>query len=128
MTQLNQPSARVHRDSPVLHSKTFRITSFADPAPQLPWNDILAKNTGGGGCQPQTLSNQADGSAPRKATPNVKVFVPRFVRLVLGMSFQLSTANCQLLHQNPMLRKKPIRSNLGGANRMPSTRELQETN
>ena len=46
MTQLNQPSTRVHRDSPLLHAKTFRITSFADPAPQLPWNDILAKKQG----------------------------------------------------------------------------------
>jgi hypothetical protein len=127
MTQLNQPNARVHRDSPVLHSKTFRITSFADPAPQLPWNDMVAKNIGGGGAslKPSQIKPMA---RPREKRSPMKAFVPRFVRLVLGMSFQLSTANCQLLHQNPMLRKKPIRSNLGGANRMPSTRELQETN
>jgi hypothetical protein len=67
MRHLNQPSARTNRDpksallassiqsltsrsdSPLPSSNTFGMTSFADPSPQLPWNDILAKNIGGGG-------------------------------------------------------------------------------
>jgi hypothetical protein len=61
MTLLDQPSPRIHRAPPVLHSKTFRITFFADPTPQLPWNDILAKNIGGGGAESQTLSNPLHG-------------------------------------------------------------------
>jgi hypothetical protein len=57
MTLLDQPSPGIHRDSksaPSLASNirsltSKRITSLADPTSQLPWNDILAKNIGGGG-------------------------------------------------------------------------------
>jgi hypothetical protein len=67
VTQLNEPSARIDRDSPMPDSNTFEMTSFAHPTTQLPWNDILAKNIGGWGSKPQISSNQLDGLRPRSA-------------------------------------------------------------
>jgi hypothetical protein len=69
MTQLNQPSARTHHDPPLQHSNTFRITSFADPSLQLPWNHILAKNIGGGGpsLKPRRINHLRSRQFPDEA-------------------------------------------------------------